>query len=375
MANSPTAGESRSRRDRVLAFGPLALASGPEGWLLVLTCAVALGLVFLGDLHTTPGGSVGAVGFIPVVAAGWLGSRWQAAACAAIGMAFRGMAMALGPLALTTGIAELITLPILVVLAHMAAEYVLTASAAEVSLRHARAEGDRLAALESAKSAFLRLASHELRGPVGVLGGYVSMLDDGSLGQLPDGARSVMPILVAKLRAMTLLIDQMLETARLEDDRLVLDVRRVDVSGVLRDCVDEIKPVAGPEHRIELELPGERVVAEADRSRIKTIVSNLLDNAVKYSPAGGPIRCRLERSDDRLVVKVQDEGIGIAPEERGRLFERFSRIESDRTHAIPGTGLGLYVSRELARLHGGELAVESSLGEGSTFVLELPLKQ
>jgi signal transduction histidine kinase len=355
-----------------LAFGPQALASGPSGWVLVLTCAVALGLVFLGDLHA-PGGSVGAVGFIPVVAAAWLGSREQTIATAMVAIAYRVAAVLMGFLPVTTGLAEIITVPILALLAHVAADFVMDASSTEQSLRHARAEGDRLAALEGAKSEFLRLASHELRGPVSVVAGYLSMLDDGTLGELPPGARKAMPILLSKVKAVSMMIEQMLETARLEDHRLVLEVRPIDLGGLLRDCVEEIRPVAGDDHPIKLDLPGERVVAPADRSRVKTIVANLLDNAVKYSPEGGPVSCRLVHDGDRAVVEVEDRGIGIAPEDRDRLFQRFSRIEKEATLEIPGTGLGLYVSRELARLHGGELQVESEAGRGSTFILELPL--
>src|SRR5579871_3410372 len=103
MRNSPRSpGGTRSHRDWIVAFGPLALAEGAAGWLLLLTCAVALGLVFLGDLHTSPGGSVGAVGFIPVVAAAWLGSRLQTAGVALIGIAYRVAALLLGSFAITT---------------------------------------------------------------------------------------------------------------------------------------------------------------------------------------------------------------------------------------------------------------------------------
>lgn len=363
----------RPGRDRILAYGPLALSRGSEGWVFVALCLVGLGLVFLGDLHTQPGGSVGALAFIPVVAAGWATSRTQTAVVSTAAIAYRVAAITLGALPFTTGAAEVLTIPILALLSHLAAEWVTAATSIERSLHRAQAEGTRLAALEGAKSEFLRLASHELRGPVGVVGGYVSMLDDGSLGELPSGARRVMPILVSKLRAISLMIDQMLETARLEDERLVLHVRRTDLGQLLTDCVEDMRPLAEPDHHLDLELPPEPVLAPADGGRVKMIVTNLIDNAVKYSPEGGPVRCKLAKDRGRAVVEVSDVGIGIAPEHRDRLFKRFSRIESHATMQIPGTGLGLYVSRELARLHGGDLNVDSCPGEGSTFVLDLPL--
>ena len=354
------------RVDIVLAFGPRSLADLAEGWVFVCTCALALMLVFLADFRLVGHGTVGALGFIPVVVAGWLLSRRQAAVVGALAVGFRILAMFAGSVPVITGVTHVLTIPVLLVLAQLASESVLRALSVERQL-------ERVEALEGAKSEFLRLASHELRGPIGVVRGYISMLDDGTLGDLPQSARRVLPILTSRLKSIGLMVDLMLETARLDDERLQLHKERTDLGRLVGECVEDMRPLAGPEHPLELSTPPEPLLASADRTRIATIVNNLIDNAIKYSPDGGPVRCQVACNGDKAVIAVTDKGIGIAHDQVGKLFGRYSRVADDSAATIPGTGLGLYVSRELARLHGGDLRVQSQPGVGSTFKLELPV--
>jgi signal transduction histidine kinase len=364
------------RSDVLLAFGPGSLADRPEGWVFVTSCCLALLLVFLADLSLRSHGTVSALGFIPVVVAGWLLSRRQAAVVTALAVVLRVLATALGAIPVVTGVTHAMTLPVLAILGQLAAAFVVKAVIGERQLERVRADRERLVALDGAKSEFLRLASHELRGPLGVVRGYISMLEDGTLGELPRDARRVLPILVSRLKSIGLMVDLMLETARLDDSRLQLSLERTDLRDVVGECVDEMRPLAGSQHPLQVDAPPEPVVAEADRRRVATIVTNLIDNAIKYSPDGGPVECRLEgdSGDGKATIAVRDHGIGISASQRKRLFARYSRVGGDRAATIPGTGLGLYVSRELARLHGGDLQVESELGEGSTFTLELPVE-
>lgn len=235
-----------------------------------------------------------------------------------------------------------------------------------------REHGERMAALDHAKSEFLRLASHELRGPLGVLRGYLSMLADGSLGQLPASAAGVMPILTAKVGEINMLIDQMLETARLEDSRLQLTLEETDLRELVTSAVDAVRPAAGTTHRLSVSVPERPVTALVDRARILTILTNLLDNAIKYSPEGGAVSCELLETAGTARITVHDEGLGIDPRDLSRLFTRFGRLVTRDNSHIAGTGLGLYLSRELARMHHGDITVSSVPGTGSTFVLELP---
>ncbi len=218
--------------------------------------------------------------------------------------------------------------------------------------------------------------SHELRGPLGVARGYVSMLADGTLGAVDDRAATVLPVVLGKLDEIGRMVDQMLLTARLEDSRLSLDLRRADLRRILDDSVALVRPRADARGtRIVVDDGEERITCLVDSARIVTVLTNLLDNAVKYSAPGSTVRCCASRRGGFAAVAVRDRGPGIAPEDMARLFTRFGRAGGEANRGIPGTGLGLYISRELARRHGGDITVDSRPGSGSTFVLTLPMVQ
>ena len=160
---------------------------------------------------------------------------------------------------------------------------------------------------------------------------------------------------------------------RLEEGRLELTTRRADLRDVARQAVEMAEPFADAEHALALESPDIEVPVMVDVDRISTVIGNLLNNAIKYSPGGGQVTCRVSREEDTGTITVSDRGVGIPPDRIDRLFTRFGRIVTPETSHIPGTGLGLYLSRELARLHGGDITATSVLGKGSTFVLAVPL--
>ena len=238
------------------------------------------------------------------------------------------------------------------------------------SLRH---KIEQSIELEQLKTDFLKLASHQLRGPLGIVRGYISMMEDGTLAPVGEEVGSVLPMLRAKLDEMNQLINEMLETARLEDSALELDVSRLDLRDVVHEAVRSLEPLAGERHRLLIETAGGPVLVDADRSRVSMIVTNLVHNALKYSPAGGVVHVTCQADGDAAEVAVSDQGVGIAPEDVGRLFTRFGRIVTPETAGIAGTGLGLYLARDLAHRHGGDVDVVSRAGEGSTFKLTLPL--
>jgi signal transduction histidine kinase len=246
------------------------------------------------------------------------------------------------------------------------------ASAVTAGLERARVT-ERLAAIERNKTQFLNLASHELRGPLTVVRGYVSMLEGGLLGDLNDRGQKAVPVISAKVLEMNALIEQMIEAARLEDGALMLRPAEADLRVVMGEAVDMARQPGDAKHRILLKSPEKPVWVHIDAERIKTIVTNLISNAIKYSPAGGPIECEVTARVGIARVTVKDAGVGIAKEDLPVLFTRFGRISTPQTNHLPGTGLGLYLGRQLARLHGGEITVESTPGKGSTFTLHLPL--
>jgi signal transduction histidine kinase len=245
------------------------------------------------------------------------------------------------------------------------------ASALAASLERIRMT-ERLAAMERAKGQFLNLASHELRGPVAIIRGYMAMLERGTLGPLNSSGLRAARVMSAKAAEMNALIEQMLDAARLEEGRLQLRLRPVEVRGVVERAVDVMRPLADDAHPLVLRVDGEPMVLSVDAERVQTILTNLVDNAIKYSPAGGEVECRVTGTDESVLISVRDHGVGIAADDLPHLFSRFGRISSDATRHIPGIGLGLYLARELARLHGGDITVQSGPGAGSTFVLALP---
>ncbi|HSR25917.1 MAG TPA: GAF domain-containing sensor histidine kinase, partial [Candidatus Eisenbacteria bacterium] len=234
-----------------------------------------------------------------------------------------------------------------------------------------RRYAERMAALEKIKSNVLNLAAHELRGPLAVIRGYLSLLEDGSISG-PEQAARVRPILSAKADQMARLVDEMLETARLEDGRIELKLERLDLRDVVHEVTDAATLRLAAGQTLVVQREAEPVLVMGDRLRLATIVSNLVENAIKYSPAGGPIRCTVASERAAAVVRVLDRGVGIAEADLPTLFTRFGRVVTPDNSNVAGTGLGLYLCRELALLHGGDIAVESQPGVGSAFDLVLP---
>jgi len=243
----------------------------------------------------------------------------------------------------------------------------------QVEANRLQQKADDLAALEKAKSEFLRLASHELRGPAAMLGGYLSLMEDESLGPIPKRMRPVLPLLRAKAAQINMLANEMVEAARLDDERLELKRRRLDLREVVGRCLQAAQATATSKHRLRFDdRVGRPVLALADPMRLDIIIANLIDNAIKYSPSGGDVTVRLSIAGELGLVTVTDAGIGIEPADMDRLFVRFSRLVAETD--VPGTGLGLYLARELARLHGGDIVAVSKPGEGSEFTLSLPIE-
>jgi signal transduction histidine kinase len=240
-----------------------------------------------------------------------------------------------------------------------------------VTVEGLQQEAERSRGLERLKGEFLNIAAHELRSPLGIIRGYASMLSEGTL---PDTDRGTAIAHIAeKAEEMARLISDMLETARLETIGLELDLEPVDLVSVVDAAVEEMRPLLGAGHRF---VPAERhetIAVVADRKRLTTMLTNLLDNAIKYSPAGGDIDVDCEHDDRVARVLIRDHGIGINAEQAHMLFTRFGRLVTPETSHIRGTGLGLYLARETARLHGGDIQVDSTPGGGSTFTVVLPL--
>ena len=226
-------------------------------------------------------------------------------------------------------------------------------------------------ALEEAKMHFLKVASHELRTPLTVIGGYISMAGDGSLGALPAPMRRALPTLHEEVDQLERLVEQMLLATRLDEGLLGLERRRLDLRAVAAAGVQAV--AAGERRRLFLDLPDEPVHVAGDATALQLVVRNLVENALKYSPDDREVRLTVSEDWRRARISVSDRGIGIGRSDLGVLFTRFGRIVNSENSHVFGSGLGLYLSRGIARLHDGDITAESAEGQGSTFTLQLPL--
>jgi signal transduction histidine kinase len=232
-------------------------------------------------------------------------------------------------------------------------------------------EAERSRSLEKMKSEFLNIAAHELRSPLGIIRGYASLLSEVALSA--EEREVALERIGEKSEEMARLISDMLETARLETMGLDLSLTPIDLEEVISDAVDAMRPLLGADHSVDIQATGTPIAVVADRRRLTTMLTNLLDNAIKYSPRGGAIEIRVTCDGRVAEVLVQDHGIGISAEQVPFLFTRFGRLVTPETSHIRGTGLGLYLARETARLHGGDIVVTSQAAEGSTFTITLPV--
>ncbi|GAB4198704.1 MAG: hypothetical protein OHK0022_18290 [Roseiflexaceae bacterium] len=226
------------------------------------------------------------------------------------------------------------------------------------------------------RDTFFSVAAHELKTPLTSLLGQAQlmqrrMLRDGSLNERDGRALGVVIAQAQRLNAMIL---AMLDSSRLEQGRLSIDPQPLDLSALVRRIIGEILPMLD-RHSLSLDECDGPLVVIGDGLRLEQVLQNLIGNAIKYSPLGGPVMVRLERSGTHARVSVSDQGIGIPAASVPQLFQRFYRARNADALHISGMGIGLYVVREIIMLHSGELAVESREGQGSTFSFSLPLAQ
>ncbi len=225
-----------------------------------------------------------------------------------------------------------------------------------------------------AKSEFLNMAAHELRTPLAVIVGYLSMLHDGTFGEVTEDWSRVLQILIQKGHELNHIVDGLLTAARIEAGTVPGRVVDYDLREAAKQAVTKARPQAellGAE--MQLDLDEQPVFVQSDPTHLARIVDNLVNNALAYSQGLPWVRVTVHASE-QAVLTVEDRGVGIPPEMRERIFDRFVRLESPGEPLQPGTGLGLYISRELARRHGGELeVVDSEPGRGSTLALRLKL--
>jgi signal transduction histidine kinase len=221
---------------------------------------------------------------------------------------------------------------------------------------------------------FLSVASHELKGPLTSLLGFAQVLQTcGGPAPLPNQRyQQSLDVIATQAERLSRMIDLLLDATRIEAGRITLDRQIVDLGLLARQVVEEVQPTLD-RHTVALHCVDEPVVVVGDELRLEQVLRNLIQNAIRYSPDGGPVTVRVERQGDRACVAVRDQGLGIPQEALPQLFRRFYRVQRVGARQIGGLGIGLYLAKEIVSLHGGTVEVNSREHEGSTFTVSLPL--
>lgn len=233
--------------------------------------------------------------------------------------------------------------------------------------------------LDVAKSQFLANVSHELRTPLTAIVTYGEVLRDGLLGDLNDRQREAVQSVIGSSRQLLTMIEEILTYARTNANAIELRPACFDIVGLFDTVVDmSASLIRKKAIRLERDIDSTLPLVDADRDKVLHVLNNLIGNAIEFTPREGRIRLearRWERDSRWLLISVEDNGIGIDPQHHEMIFREFAQVDSSRARMHHGTGLGLAISRNFIRLHGGDIGVESNLGQGSRFFFTLPSEE
>lgn len=228
--------------------------------------------------------------------------------------------------------------------------------------------------LEAVRRDFVANVSHELKTPLTAIRAQLeTLLDTPDESVTPDERRRFLERANAQTDRLTTIVQDLLALSRIESERSRFERRPLDLSGPVNESVRGLEGLAKEKGvSVEVTLPEEPALVLGDREYLRQVVDNLLSNAIMYTAEGGQIRIQVRRDPRHIGLDVSDTGIGIAPEDRERIFERFYRVHKGRSRQLGGTGLGLAIVKHITQAHEGEVLVRSKLGEGTTFSVQLP---
>jgi len=232
----------------------------------------------------------------------------------------------------------------------------------------------KLLDLDKQKSEFVANSAHHLRDPLTAIKGYASMILEGSFGNLSESAKEAIDRIFKSSQRLVVIINEFMDITRIESGEMEYEFLKADMNSIVKDIVKEMTPVAeGSGLKINLDIDNEKDYnITIDEGKIRQVISNLLDNSIKYTPHG-TVSVSLSRdSNNTITLSVSDTGIGMSPDTIKKIFRKFSRADEASKFHTGGSGLGLYVASEILKKHKGRIWAESEgLGNGSTFYLEL----
>lgn len=245
----------------------------------------------------------------------------------------------------------------------------------EQRFMHMVEEQTQLVEVNAAKDEFISLASHQLRTPATGVKQFIGMLLDEYFGKVTAEQRSILEYAYESNERQLEVINDLLKVAQVDAGKLVLAKEETDVAAMLEDVMQEQRAqFAERKQRVVLDRPEEPVMASIDASRIRMVIENLIDNASKYTPDGKRITVTVNHisSKNEVVIKVKDQGVGIAEDDIPKLFQKFSRLENPLSIQVGGTGIGLYWAQKIIDLHDGSIKIQSKLNKGTTFTVRIP---
>jgi signal transduction histidine kinase len=224
---------------------------------------------------------------------------------------------------------------------------------------------------EKLKDDLVSVVSHELRTPLTAIRGSLGLLDGGVLQAYPERAARMVKLALANAQRLGRLVDDMLDLEKLGSGKLEIQRAPVALSSILHETADTVRPLLEP-RGLMLVVEAPELTVEVDAGRIRQVLTNLVSNAIKFSPAGGTIWMTAAADEGALRLRVRDLGRGIPENKLEAIFDRFQQLDSSDSREKNGTGLGLAICRDLAAAHGGRVWAESRVGAGSTFTVLLP---
>ena len=223
------------------------------------------------------------------------------------------------------------------------------------------------------KDEFVYIATHELKNPVTAMKGYLSLIKEGTYGALPSKLQDPFSQIDASNQQLIALLNNLLNIARAEAQKLIIKTQPVTICKVIDEVLHDVQALANQHHlSLTHTCPNPAIAVMADKDRLREIINNLVTNAIKYSEQG-VIDVTHEIVQDTLITHIKDQGVGISETDQKQLFTRFFRVEEEAAKGIPGSGLGLFICRQLIEKMGGKIWYASKLNEGSTFSFSLPL--